>query len=349
MDCSILTGIGTYVGNERTERFYSPHFVCVSLIHVLSFHRVYFTPNRALSGVALVGVPGTVGKLRIVADSQILGDTVELLVPFKLAQCPEGYYDPPSAETVEEVCMCVCMCVLMHLYYCLSSQVNTLLNTTFLMTQRIPTDQPLACQCFSSSNLPSKFSSDILNLPHRCIDGYTIQLNSILWAGQIQTKDSGSQLARYPSTVPCPDIPIDATPVDDDLSQYFQMLLEDEANTTRGNFDPVDVVPYDGGVIPGGGAPVLCFNYSIPDLIDFKPQGEFSIEYCTRGYCRGNSRSNWFVVDVDYPCVENRMGPVCGQCTPGHAVTMYSTVSNCVCKVLYCICKSKQYLLMYVC
>lgn len=211
---------------------------------------------------------------------------------------------------------------------CYSFQVNAQINSTFLMTQRIPTDQPLACQCFSSPNQASvKFSNDITAWPHRCISGYTVELNSIFWAGRIPTKDSGPNPAKFPPPICCPAV--NATPVEDNLTQFFQFLRQDEGNnTSQGTLDPVDVVPYDGGVVPGGGAPVLCFNHSIPELIDYKSQGNFSIEFCTRGYCRGNLRSNWFVVDVDYPCVGNRMGPLCGQCKEGHAVTMYSTVSD---------------------
>ena len=65
--------------------------------------RVYFTPNRALSGLALVGLPGTEGKLRVVADSQVTDEKIVLLIPFKLAQCPLGYYDPPGASTIDDV------------------------------------------------------------------------------------------------------------------------------------------------------------------------------------------------------------------------------------------------------
>ena len=65
--------------------------------------RVFFTPNRALSGVALVGFPGTEGNLRIVAASQVRGQDVVLLIPFKLAQCPLGYFPPPGAASLEEV------------------------------------------------------------------------------------------------------------------------------------------------------------------------------------------------------------------------------------------------------
>lgn len=65
--------------------------------------RVYFTPNRAVSGFALVGLPGTEGRLKVVSDSQVTNEKIELYVPFKLAQCPLGYYSPPGASTLDEV------------------------------------------------------------------------------------------------------------------------------------------------------------------------------------------------------------------------------------------------------
>ena len=65
--------------------------------------RVYFTPNRALSGLALVGLPGTEGRLKVVSDSQVTDAKIELYIPFKLAQCPPGYYNPPGASSIEEV------------------------------------------------------------------------------------------------------------------------------------------------------------------------------------------------------------------------------------------------------
>ena len=68
--------------------------------------RVYFTPNRALSGLALVGLPGTEGRLKVVSDSQVTDTKIELYVPFKLAQCPLGYYNPPGLSSVEEVSWC---------------------------------------------------------------------------------------------------------------------------------------------------------------------------------------------------------------------------------------------------
>lgn len=75
------------------------------LVLLLCFHfyRVYFTPNRALSGLAIVGLPGTEGVLNIVSSSQILGKNIIMQVPFKLSQCPLGYYDPPGASTLVEV------------------------------------------------------------------------------------------------------------------------------------------------------------------------------------------------------------------------------------------------------
>ncbi len=72
---------------------------------------MFFTPNRALSGLAIVGLPGTAGKLRVVADSQVTGETIQLLIPFQLSQCPLGYYLPTGATTVAEVSVRVCVAV----------------------------------------------------------------------------------------------------------------------------------------------------------------------------------------------------------------------------------------------
>ena len=92
-------------------------------------------------------------------------------------------------------------------------------------------------------------------------------------------------------------------------------------------FQSVDVVPFE-GVVPGGGAPVKCYQgYNVSQLVDYVPPGEFSVEFCTRGYCRGNPLTTWYLADVNYPCAENREGLLCGQCKPGYAVTFYSTVS----------------------
>jgi predicted outer membrane repeat protein len=65
--------------------------------------RIYFTPNRPLTGLALVGLPGTSGHLNIVSESQILGEAIVLQIPFILSQCPLGYFDPPGATNIDEV------------------------------------------------------------------------------------------------------------------------------------------------------------------------------------------------------------------------------------------------------
>lgn len=67
------------------------------------FFRVYFTPNRALSGLALVGLPGTEGYINVVSTSQIEGNNIILQIPFILSQCPLGYSDPPGASNISQV------------------------------------------------------------------------------------------------------------------------------------------------------------------------------------------------------------------------------------------------------
>lgn len=64
--------------------------------------RIYFTPNTVLSSIALVGLPGTAGFINIVSDSQILGLSIVLQIPFQLSQCPLGYYDPPMMNAPKE-------------------------------------------------------------------------------------------------------------------------------------------------------------------------------------------------------------------------------------------------------
>ena len=68
-----------------------------------SFKRVPFTPNQPLVDLALVGLSGTKGWLHVVVQSEVEGQNIDLLLPFQLAQCPMGYYDPPGASTVDEV------------------------------------------------------------------------------------------------------------------------------------------------------------------------------------------------------------------------------------------------------
>ena len=208
--------------------------------------------------------------------------------------------------------------------------MNALILSNFSVTQRIPLNQPLACHCFSSSDAPVKFSQRVLSYAHQCINGYTIELNSLLWAGLIPTSTSGPDLSTYPPTVDCPRSS-NMTVTFNDFTTFIhqsRLRVEQQQGNYSTAFDPLDVVPYAKGLSPGGGAPVICFSdANVSRLVNFEPEGEFSIEVCSRGYCRGDLRDSWFLANVDYPCVDKRQGPLCGQCQPGYAVTLYSTVS----------------------
>ena len=146
-----------------------------------------------------------------------------------------------------------------------------------------------------------------------------MELSGALWAGFLPSDNSSSSLP--PPTVNCPIIPTNATPYQDSQTQI--LLAQKKPNT-----DPIDVVLYDNSIIPGGGAPVTCFEgYSADDIVSYKPKGQFAVEYCFSSYCQGNSLSTWYLASVDGPCVKNREGPLCGSCKPGYALTLYSTVS----------------------
>lgn len=201
-------------------------------------------------------------------------------------------------------------------------QVNDLMTSVYNYTQRIPVDQPLACNCLNETgpnNITSHLNQQALSLSHTCIRGYTIQLNSILWAGLIP---HGTSAPLFPSSVPCPIPPLNYEPITNELTTF---IME-----TRTTFDPVDVVTYERGVHPGGSGPIRCFHDNVSELISYKPNGEFTLEFCTRGYCRGNQLSSWFLSEESYPCISEREGVLCGQCRDGYALTSYSTVSHCV-------------------
>ena len=205
-------------------------------------------------------------------------------------------------------------------------QVNHLILTKFSVTQRIPTGQPLACQCFIDRNRISLIPGGDATTT-QCIQGYTVLISSVYWAGLIPMETGSSPLPE----VPCPPVPSSPPPVDDGgYSDWVRTSrFTDATNGNSGGFDPVDVVPGENGVIPGGGAPVVCYvTRNVSELIEYRPQGEFTVDVCTRGYCRGDARSAWFLSDVDYPCIENREGVLCGQCKEGFAVTVYTTVSH---------------------
>ena len=186
----------------------------------------------------------------------------------------------------------------------------------FATTQRIPADNKLTCQCFTDKSEHIKPS--VLQAPISCIQGYTVELSSALWAGLLPIGNSSLR----PTSVNCPVVPMSATPYVDSQTQL--LMAQKKPNT-----DPIDVVSYENSIIPGGGAPVTCFQgYTVEDIINYKPGGPFAVEYCFSSYCRGNSQSNWYLASVDGPCVGNREGPLCGSCKPGYALTLYSTVSR---------------------
>ena len=211
---------------------------------------------------------------------------------------------------------------------------------------RVPAKQLLSCICYSSTNasfdlfppicidgytvqLNSLPSADLF--PPICIDGYTVQLNSLLWAGYLPV--NGLNTVDELVTSPCPSASNSTDP--NQLDRYsawmvqerdFQMERAGSGSNPAAN--PVDVQPYFGVVIPGGGAPVRCYlGYNMSYLVEYKPNAVFSVDVCTRGYCQTDSTS-WFLSDVDYPCVENRQGPLCGQCKPGLALTLTTTVRH---------------------
>ena len=146
-------------------------------------------------------------------------------------------------------------------------------------------------------------------------------------------------LSLHPARVDCPDISNDAVLIEDGLTEWImeeraELVANGSKSISELSFNPVDVVPYEGDILPGGGAPIKCFEgQNVSQLVEFEPteDAEFSIEVCTRGYCKGDVRSNWYLVDVNYPCVVHREGPLCGECKPGYAVTLYSTVSTSMC------------------
>ena len=275
-------------------------------------HRVYFNPNRPLSGIALVGMPGATGSLKITASSQIRGQPVVLRLPFQLSHCPMGYLLPPTFQN--------------------STQTSQMISTS--ITQRIPIDpfQPLGCHCLNRFDFldRSRFSEF---LPSECILGYTISLSGSLWAGLLSESGDQDEMEGNPSSIPCPNFEgenISIADVQDSLTTFVleQRMMDNNSQIVRLNFDPVDVVPYNGIISPGGGAPVKCFNLNVSEVVAYEPTALFSIEQCSQGYCQGDSSTTWQLANVSFPCAANRMGILCGQCKPGNAITLYSTVSK---------------------
>lgn len=228
------------------------------------------------------------------------------------------------------VCGCACVSVWVIILTLPTLQVNYLITTNYSITQRIPTDQPLACQCLVNDNSEIIDTAQVTTLSIHCVRGYTVVLSSLLWVGLLPTATTSPALP----VVDCPSLPLNPVPIDDGNYTMFisQSRMIDNENGLQTSFDPVDVIPYEDGIIPGGGAPVICYNSkNVSELVNYEPPGELTVNLCTRGYCLGDARLLWYVADVNYPCVENREGVLCGQCKPGFAVTLYTTVSVCVC------------------
>ena len=202
-------------------------------------------------------------------------------------------------------------------------QVNQLILTNYSVLQRIPAGQPLACQCFKSTDLD--FGPNLDFYPTECVDGYTVQLSGILWAGLIPN-DSNPVVAL--PTAPCPNVSNSTDPLSlDTFSQWVEAVaMADGSNPAA---SPVDVVPYQGVIVPGGGAPVTCYeNYTIEELVGFRPSGVlFTVDLCSRGFCNGTMETDWYLSDVNQPCVSDREGVLCGQCKEGLSITLTTTVS----------------------
>lgn len=182
----------------------------------------------------------------------------------------------------------------------------------------------MACQCYLHHDV--RFSKTTESYNSECIGGYTVSLNGILWAGLIPYENS-TQLNEIPTTS-CYTNRTNQS--DDGFTSLIKEIRERQQRLlgSTQSSNPVDVVPYDKGLIPGGGAPVKCYlNYTIEELVNYQVNGEFSVDLCARGFCQGSSETSWYLSDVNYPCSENREGVVCGRCKDGLSLTLTSTVS----------------------
>lgn len=210
--------------------------------------------------------------------------------------------------------------------------MKDLIANKFRFTQRIPTDQPLACQCFSQGDNRTKFTRRVESLPSLCVFGYTVQLSGFLWAGFIPREGgkSAGAISEFLDTIPCPYVngsDVTTPPISDSLTNVVRRYRAGSGNRTVSDLRLQDVIAYYGLVAPGGGAPVRCFEENISSVVAYQIDAVFSIELCGQGYCRGDVESSWYLANESFPCTENRMGPLCGQCVPGYAVTLYSSVS----------------------
>lgn len=62
---------------------------------------IIFHPNRALTGLAIVGLPKTGGRLLVSVDSQVSFQTLVLTIPLELAHCPLGLLPPAILDAAQ--------------------------------------------------------------------------------------------------------------------------------------------------------------------------------------------------------------------------------------------------------
>ena len=90
---------------------------------------------------------------------------------------------------------CKCLYLLFALHDLYSLQVQELIVNEYTVTQRIPNDNQLACQCISDSY--KGFASSTVS----CVRGYTAVLSNHLWMGPIPRTRGEADEAEL--EVPC--------------------------------------------------------------------------------------------------------------------------------------------------
>jgi len=221
-------------------------------------------------------------------------------------------------------------------------QVNLLLQRDFSFTQRIPTPDVLSCDCIADGSCSYRNPGYDIASPVDCILTYTIQFGGTYWAGMIPpTKGERNTLMSLSSSC---DTPPSSDVYTNSVTQWVAWTLMHSSNRTRQLANPessisemeeaiannpIDVAPYLGFIVPGGGADIMCFKgYNISYLIEFQDKGEFFYDLCVGGFCKADLTDDWILTNVSYPCEDNREGIFCGQCKPGFAVKPLTWVSD---------------------
>ena len=192
------------------------------------------------------------------------------------------------------------------------------------------------CQCIADGSCNDHLHYDPIESVD-CIRGYTIRFPGAYWAG-IVPPVGGNHTTLTSMSSPC-NTTSSAKHFTNNMTEWVSWTQNHEHiyNRTRKRFrtigsetiaaNPIDVAPYVGKIIPGGGAEILCFNdIYISSLIEFPEKGEFFYDLCVPGYCKADITEDWIITDVNYPCDDNREGILCGQCKPGYAVKPQSWV-----------------------